>query len=226
MNQIIKANNLYELEKMIKKNLVLSNDETYTIREIKKPFHFLFFHTKGEYEVSIVNKKDIEKNTPEVKNIKEKTVEKQKDKELELVESKIKNLLSAFGLDISIKSIKKQNRIFLVNLEGQDVKYIIGEKGIALNSLECLLNSIKELKGLKIVLDANGYREKREKSLISMAQKKAQKVLETKTSIKLPSLTSRERRIIHEEISKYPLLETQSQGIEPKRYLVIKYIGE
>ncbi|VWL85082.1 Jag family protein [Oceanivirga miroungae] len=237
MNQIIKANNLEELKKMIKKNLALSKDETYEIKEIKKPFNFLFIHLKGEYEVKIVNKEKIketkktevkvEKKEKEV--IKAKETVKQnpaKDDKMSLVENKIKNLLDSFGLDISLESVKLKNGLYFVNLEGRDIKYIIGEKGIALNSLEYLLNSIKELKGVKIVLDANGYREKRENSLISMANKKAQKVIDSKSSVKLPSLSSRERKIIHEELSKYPELETQSHGVEPKRYLIIKYIGE
>lgn len=238
MNQIIKANNLEELEKMIKKNLVLSKDETYKIKEIKKPFNFLFIHLKGEYEVSIVNKEKQTKKV-EIKNQKKESnkeasiikkvninEDKNKDEKVILIESKIKNLINSFSLDISLKSIKRENNLFFVNLEGRDVKYIIGEKGIALNSLEYLLNSIKELRGMKIILDANGYKEKREKSLIAMANKKALKVIETKSSIKLPSLSSRERRIIHEELSRYSEIETQSHGVEPKRYLIIKYIGE
>ena len=112
---------------------------------------------------------------------------------------------------------------YTLNVEGKDVRYIIGEKGQALSSLEYLFNSLKELKNVKVFIDANNYKAKREETLKELARKKANKVLETKTSYKLHSMTAKERRIIHEEISKYENLSTESYGEEPKRFLVIKY---
>ncbi|WP_067140531.1 Jag family protein [Oceanivirga salmonicida] len=252
MNKIIlKAKNKTELENLIKKNIVLQKDETYTIKELKKPSSFLFFSFKGKYEIIILSKDELAnlkskkndikevKNTNEIKkqnNFKEKKVKSnKKEKEIKvskedfvienLIKEKISKLLESISLDIEIDKIERNSNKFFVNLKGKDIKYVIGEKGIALNSLEYLINSIKEFRHNKIILDANNYREKREVSLLNLANKKAKKVLETKASCKLTPMTSRERRVIHEELSKYNELSTESYGVDPKRYLVIKYIG-
>lgn len=78
------------------------------------------------------------------------------------------------------------------------------------------------VKNVKVVIDSNGYKNKREESLRALARKKGEKVLETGNSIKLNPMSARERKIIHEEISFMKELETQSVGEEPKRCLVIK----
>ncbi len=259
MNRIIlQANNKEELEKLIKRNIVLQKNETYIINEIKAPSSFLFFKFKGKYEINILHKEELAKrerakekakkeelvqDKKENKKVKEKAkkeenkkafnkvnekkveiLDKKEDKQI-LIKEKIVKLLEIMDLDLELESIERKGNMFFVNLKGKDVKYIIGEKGIALNSLEYLFNSIKEFKYSKIILDANNYRAKRENSLLNLANKKAQKVIETKKQCKLAPMTSKERRIIHEEVSKYPELETESYGTDPKRYLVIKYVG-
>ena len=84
----------------------------------------------------------------------------------------------------------------------------------------------KQFKNLKIVVDSNNYKEKREKSLRDLARKKGRAVLATGSAIKLNPMSARERKIIHEEISFMKGLKTESVGEEPKRYLVIKKIDE
>lgn len=242
MNKIIlQAKNKEELELLIKSNITLQEDETYLIKELKRPFNFFFINLKGKYEITILKKEELEKVKKESKkevNIAPKTVKIKEKKEIkkenskpqEDITKKIKNTFMQFvektELHIEIESIKLEGNVVLLNVEGKDVRYLIGEKGIALNSLECLFNSIKDFRGYRIQLDSNNYKAKREDTLKNIAQKKAEKVLKTKTNCKLSPMTARERRIIHEEISNYPNLRTESYGEEPKRFLVIKYIGE
>lgn len=231
MNKIIlQAKNKEELENLIKSNVSLQNDETYVIKEIKRPLNFLFIKLKGKYEITILKKDELEKVKNEIK--KEVKIDKKKPKikkvENDNVEEKIKKVFDEFlktiELDVEIKDISIKGNIILFNLTGKDVRYLIGEKGIALNSLECLFNSIKEFKGYRIQIDSNLYKQKREETLKNIANKKAEKVLKTKTNCKLSPMPARERRIIHEEISKYDNLKTESYGEEPKRFLVIKYV--
>ena len=80
----------------------------------------------------------------------------------------------------------------------------------------------KTLRDVKVVLDSNNYKDKREESLRELAKRKGEKVLETGKSIKLNPMSARERKIIHDEISFINELETESDGEEPKRCLVIK----
>ncbi|WP_068449359.1 protein jag [Caviibacter abscessus] len=227
---ILQAKNKKDLDDRVKRTIKLNNDETYIIKEIKRPFNFLFINIKGKYEISILKKSELEKikklEEEKIKLAKAKKVET-KEVKTENIEEKIKELFEEFikatNLDIKIKKISNYKNQYTINVEGKDVRYIIGEKGQALSSLEYLINSLKELKNYKVFIDANNYKAKREETLRNLANKKAQKVLETKTSYKLHSMTAKERRIIHEEISKYENLSTESHGEEPKRFLVIKY---
>lgn len=237
MNKIIlQAKNKEELELLIKSNITLQENETYLIKEIKRPFNFFFINIKGKYEITILKKEELEKIKKEnnvtpkpIKNKIKKEVKKSNEKQDDIT-VKVKNIFNQFlektELSIEIESIKLVGNIISLNITGKDVRYLIGEKGVALNSLECLFNSIKDFKGYRIQLDSNNYKAKREETLRNIAQKKADKVLKTKTNCKLSPMTARERRIIHEEISNYPNLKTESYGEEPKRFLVIKYMGE
>ncbi len=125
-------------------------------------------------------------------------------------------------LEIVIVDIAKEGDKYIVNVDGKDMRYLIGEKGSSLNSIEYLLSSVKSLKNLKVVIDSNNYKQKREASLRELARKKGKKVLDSGKTVKLNPMSARERKIIHEEISFIKGLETESVGEDPKRYLVIK----
>ena len=130
-------------------------------------------------------------------------------------------------MDIRIVNIKKENNNkYLVILDGKDMRFLIGEKGNTLNSFEYLLSTTRQFKNIKIVVDSNNYKEKREKSLRDLARKKGKAVLSTGNAIKLNPMSARERKIIHEEVSFMKGLQTESVGEEPKRYLVIKKLDE
>lgn len=226
MNKIIlQAKNKKELEDLIKVNISLQDDETYVIKEIKKPIDFLFLKIKGKYEITILKKDELDR----IEKIDEEIEEKVKEEELPVSE-KLTSLFTKFvknaELDVQIESIKVEKFVVVLNITGKDARYLIGEKGIALNATECLLNSIKAFRGYRIQIDSNNYKEKREETLRNIARKKAEKVLKTKSNCKLSPMSARERKIIHEEISNYENLKTESYGEEPKRFLVIKYREE
>lgn len=226
MNKIIlQAKNKKELEDLIKVNISLQDDETYVIKEIKKPIDFLFLKIKGKYEITILKKDELDR----IEKIDEEIEEEVKEEELPVSE-KLTSLFTKFvknaELDVQIESIRVEKNVVVLNITGKDVRYLIGEKGIALNANECLLNSIKEFRGYRIQIDSNNYKEKREETLRNIARKKAEKVLKTKSNCKLSPMSARERKIIHEEISNYENLKTESYGEEPKRFLVIKYREE
>ncbi|WP_064611248.1 protein jag [Streptobacillus moniliformis] len=228
-----------ELRERIKELITLAEDETIVIKELKKPFKFLFFSMNGKYSVNIVKKgsekekivnKPVKKEQVKKTNVKkEKPVKKQvvkvvseKDKKADRLNIVIKEFLATANLNISIKEITVTDNIYKVELIGDEIRYIIGEKGISLVSLEYLLMSLEEFKNVKIFIDSNNYKEKRENILRELAQKTAKNVIKTQRKIKLNPMPSRERKIIHEEISKIEGLETISVGVEPKRCLIIK----
>ena len=125
-------------------------------------------------------------------------------------------------LSLKIVNISKEGERYVVNVDGKDIRYLIGEKGSALNAIEYLLTSVKTLKNIKVVIDSNNYKDKREEALRDLARKKGKKVLDSGRNVKLNPMSARERKIIHEEISFIKGLKTESVGEEPKRYLVIK----
>ena len=242
---ILRSKSEAELKEKVKNMLTLNEDETIEIVELSKPFKFLFFSKDGEYEVKIVKKSEITNKSPKKEKVNEKlnkpevkvNLEKvEKPKKVENKENKvekntkiserlnvvIKEFLAVSNLDVKIESIKVKDNVYNIDLVGDDIRYIIGEKGIALSSLEYLLMSLEEFKHIKIFIDSNNYKEKREGILRELANKTAKNVLQTQRKVKLNPMNSRERKIIHEEISKIPGLETVSVGVEPKRCLIIK----
>ncbi len=244
---ILKSQNEEELKEMIERSLTLKEDETYRVKILKYPKKILFVNIKGEYEVEIIKKAEIKKTESkdfpkkEKKQIQENLGNNSREKKAVLKSNftkknasdattdKIRGFFKEFivntKLDIKIVAIKKENNDkYLVLLDGKDMRYIIGEKGNTLNNFEYLLSAIKKFKNIKIVVDSNNYKEKREISLRELARKKGKIVLSTGNAVKLNPMSARERKIIHEEISFMNGLKTESIGEEPKRYLVIKKI--
>ena len=247
---ILKSKSKDELQDKIKNMIVLNNDEIVEITELKKPRNLFIFSTDGEYEVKIVKKemkssvkniksevknkeikKDLKKDLKkEVKKDKVKVVEISEEKKINNNDNKlieklnivIKEFLAISNLNVIIKNISFNDKVYNVELDGEDIKYIIGEKGIALSSLEYLLMSIEDFRHIKIFIDSNNYKEKRETILRELANKTAKTVIKTRRKVKLNPMTSRERKIIQEEISTIEGLETVSVGVEPKRCLIIK----
>jgi len=151
----------------------------------------------------------------------------QDDINIDKIRGFFKEFIVNAKIDVRIVNIKKENNNkYLVILDGKDMRFLIGEKGNTLNSFEYLLSTTRQFKNIKIVVDSNNYKEKREKSLRDLARKKGKVVLATGNAIKLNPMSARERKIIHEEVSFMKGLQTESVGEEPKRYLVIKKLDE
>ena len=151
----------------------------------------------------------------------------QDDINIDKIRGFFKEFIVNAKIDVRIVNIKKENNNkYLVILDGKDMRFLIGEKGNTLNSFEYLLSTTRQFKNIKIVVDSNNYKEKREKSLRDLARKKGKAVLATGKAIKLNPMSARERKIIHEEVSFMKGLQTESVGEEPKRYLVIRKLDE
>ena len=102
---------------------------------------------------------------------------------------------------------------------------LIGKNGKNLKALSILTSQhlLNELgRNFKFIIDINSYKEKREKSLESLARRIAREVANTKVEAKLDSMNSYERRIIHNALTNSKTVYTESEGEEPNRYVVIK----
>ena len=125
--------------------------------------------------------------------------------------------------DIKYK-IYQDGAYLKVDVDGDDLNYLIGHRGDVLNNLQIILSAIAS-KGLpykvRTILNICGYKEKREKSLEELAEKLEKTVVRTKKSITLEPMTAYERKIIHSKLQNSKKVTTTSIGEEPYRKIVI-----
>ncbi len=113
-----------------------------------------------------------------------------------------------------------------VRLTGDDIGIVIGRRGETLDSLQYLLSLVVNRKAgeyTRVVLDVADYRQKREETLIRLANRVADKVTRYKKSLTLEPMNPYERRIIHSTLQNHKYVDTQSIGEEPNRKVVVRY---
>ncbi|MBR0518298.1 protein jag [bacterium] len=135
----------------------------------------------------------------------------------------IQKILSYLDLTGEIEK-EQDGDVLRLNIIGGDMGILIGKKGQTLDALQFLLSLIynkKKKDKAKIILDIEGYRQRRERSLKDMAIKLAEKVKYDRKNVTLDPMMPNERRIIHLTLQNHPDVITFSQGEEPMRRVVI-----
>lgn len=183
-------------------------------------------------KVEISLKENVEEKKSEAKFKEEKKyIEKEKRKNLEQEEiKKIQSNLEMFLNNFTSKidnleyKISTDNEFIYITLEGEEAGKLIGYRGETLNSLQTLLSVIgnKQVSGkAHIILDIEGYREKRKKSLEDLADKLTRTVINTGKQVTLEPMSAYERKIIHNRLQDSKRVKTYSIGEEPYRKVVI-----
>ena len=116
---------------------------------------------------------------------------------------------------------------YKVDLVGDDLGYLIGRRGDTLDAIQHLANYTinRDVEGhIRINVDAECYREKREESLRRYARKKAQQVLKARHRTTLEPMNAYERHVIHAALQEMDNITTHSTGTEPNRRVVIEYV--
>lgn len=143
---------------------------------------------------------------------------------LELGVEFLKNVLNKMEISTEL-IVEETDDIVKINITGKDVKYAIGYRGETLNSLQYLtsivINKDENTSYKKVILNAENYREKREKTLENLALKTAYKVKKYGRSYKLEPMQPYERRIIHATLQNDLEVITTSEGVEPFRHVLI-----
>ena len=145
----------------------------------------------------------------------------------EVIETFLKGLLKHMGSNAVPHAWKVDKNTYKVDLVGDDLGYLIGRRGDTLDAIQHLCNySIKrESEGhIRINVDAEEYREKREDSLRRYARKKAQQVLKNRRRTTLEPMNAYERHVIHATLQEMENITTHSTGVEPNRRVVIEYV--
>ena len=236
----IKASNREVAVARAIKILEVTADQVVQVTELEKPKSFFgFFAKDGLYKVEVsreVEAEEIKISGPEKDEIVKTTIKSETNIEAEQEKKEVKKeikenrekeiiktsqeLLNKMGLELEVEILRLEGRNCVINLYGEDNGIIIGKKGKTLNSYEYLLNTL--IKDVRIDVDVEGFKEKRNVTLRDLARKMAEKAMKTTKPIKLNPMPPRERKIIHEVVNKYSELDTYSEGKDPKRYIVIR----
>ncbi len=145
----------------------------------------------------------------------------------EKIEVFLKGLLEHMNSDAVPHAWKADDNTYCVELTGDDLGYLIGRRGDTLDALQHLANYTinRNVEGhIRINVDAESYREKREDSLRRYAQKKAQQVLKAHRRTTLEPMNAYERHVIHATLQDMDRITTYSVGTEPNRRVVIEYV--
>ena len=145
----------------------------------------------------------------------------------EKIETFLKGLLEHMGSKAIPHCWKADGNTYKVDLVGDDLGYLIGRRGDTLDAIQHLANySInRDVEGhIRINVDAEAYREKREDSLRRYARKKAQQVLKARRRTTLEPMNAYERHVIHATLQEMENITTYSTGTEPNRRVVIEYV--
>ena len=214
-------NGLKEL-KVSKKNVDIRVIES----EEKRSFFSILAPRVVKVELTV--KEDSEQvEIKENKEIKPKKEIKLSDEEQEKAKGNLEVFLEEFikNLPETTKyNIEKSENYINISLNGNDLGYLIGYRGETLYALQNILSAIagKDIQNkVRVILDVQGYKEKREKTLEEVAEKVAKTVVKTKKSVKLEPMKAYERKIIHSKLQQHPRVETASVGEEPYRRIIV-----
>lgn len=145
----------------------------------------------------------------------------------EKIEQFILGLLEHMGSKAVPHCWKVDGNTYKVDLTGEDLGYLIGRRGDTLDAIQHLTNYTvnRDVDGhIRVNVDAESYREKREDSLRRYARKKAQQVLKARRRTTLEPMNAYERHVIHAALQDMENITTHSTGVEPNRRVVIEYV--
>ena len=177
--------------------------EVNVIQNPSKGFLGLIGAKEGIYEITVIKKEEIE--------IAKEFVESM------LLKSKISAKVNA----------TQEGHLIKICIEGKEAACLIGRRGETLDAVQFLtgiaLNKINKDSHMRVIVDIENYRSKREQSLIRYARKVAREVAKTRRTKKLDYMNPYERRIIHSALQNDKYVITCSEGTDPYRRVVIEY---
>ena len=177
---------------------------------------------KTEKEEASANAQE-EKSEPV--SVKEKELlAKVEDETIRYVEQFVKDTLKAMDMDVEITSSIDKDGALYVDMKGENMGILIGKRGQTLDSLQYLANRVanKHQSGyVRVKLDTENYRARREETLKHLAKNIAHKVKRNRRPVILEPMNPYERRIIHSTLQSDPYVTTHSEGEEPYRKVVV-----
>ncbi len=136
----------------------------------------------------------------------------------------VDEILTKMKIDYQINKVEFNQGTVRINIVGNDMGLLIGRKGETLNALQFIAGLIinRQVEDrIRLILDVEDYRKKREESLESLALRLSDKVKNTQKNVVMRPMSSQERRIVHTILQEDPQVVTYSMGDEPNRKVVI-----
>ena len=141
----------------------------------------------------------------------------------------LKNVTELMGLTVTFE-ITETDEALLINMQGDNQGILIGHRGETLDAIQQLtnyaINTGSDSKRVRVQMDAENYRARREQSLESLANKVAAKVAKYRRSVTLEPMNAYERHVIHAALQDVKGVTTYSIGTEPNRRVVVSYDRE
>ena len=139
-----------------------------------------------------------------------------------LVRDLIARTTSALGIVCRVE-ISEHEGSLIATCSGRDLGLLIGRHGQTIDAIQYLCNAIlaRQGAGVSVVVDAAGYRARREATLASLATSAAEQALRTGERVELEPMTAVERKIVHVSLQDFAGVETESEGTEPNRFVVV-----
>ncbi|MBR5156112.1 MAG: KH domain-containing protein [Clostridia bacterium] len=138
----------------------------------------------------------------------------------------VSEILTKIGLTFELH-IKLDKNVINIDVSGEKMGLLIGKRGDTIDAVQMLtvlyVNRNKNMPYVKVNIDTENYRTKREATLVRLAHGLERSVLKDKKSITLEPMNANERRIIHSALQNNPKIKTHSIGEEPNRRMVISY---
>ena len=148
------------------------------------------------------------------------------DPKAEQIRAFLTGLMAHMGSAAQVKVYQTEKDRYKVYLEGEKLGQLIGRRGETLDAIQQLTNySVNRGsdKRVRVHVDAENYREKREQSLQNLAIKVAGKVVKYRKNVTLEPMNAYERHVIHTALQDYAHVTTYSMGAEPNRRVVVAY---
>jgi spoIIIJ-associated protein len=139
-----------------------------------------------------------------------------------LVRELIARTTAAIGIACRLE-ISEREGTLVATCSGPDLGLLIGRHGQTIDAIQYLCNAIlaRQGAGVSVVVDAAGYRARREATLASLATNAAEQALRSGERVELDPMTAVERKIVHLSLQDYAGVETASEGTEPNRFVVV-----
>jgi spoIIIJ-associated protein len=144
------------------------------------------------------------------------------------LEELLEEIADGLGLEVEVE-VQQDGGILRGSLQGEDLGLFIGRRGQTIDAVQHLAQRIVFREGpspVRVVIDADGYRERRAESLQGDAEEAAEEAERSGAPVELEPMPASERRIVHEYLRDRGGVETHSEGDEPERRLVVSPLGD